>query len=133
MAALHAACAAWDNGLGQWPNLDVEARMACVEDFCRRMSSRRAEIVRLMVWEICKTTKESEQEFDRTIEYIEATLAAMRDMGAESGRVIATSGLRALCARSARGVTLCLGPFNFPLNETLATLIPALLMGNTAW
>jgi len=25
-----------------------------------------------------------------------------------------------------------MGPFNFPLNETLATLIPALLMGNTA-
>ncbi|SNR59307.1 glyceraldehyde-3-phosphate dehydrogenase (NADP+) [Humidesulfovibrio mexicanus] len=132
MAALHAACAAWDNGLGQWPNLDVEARMACVEDFCRRMRSRRAEIVRLMVWEICKPTKESEQEFDRTIEYIEATLAAMREMAAEAGRVIAASGLRALCGRSARGVTLCLGPFNFPLNETLATLIPALLMGNTA-
>lgn len=25
---------------------------------------------------------------------------------------------------------LCLGPYNYPLNETYATLIPALLMGN---
>ena len=25
---------------------------------------------------------------------------------------------------------MCLGPYNYPLNETYATLIPALLMGN---
>jgi glyceraldehyde-3-phosphate dehydrogenase (NADP+) len=29
------------------------------------------------------------------------------------------------------GVVLCMGPYNYPLNETFATLIPALLMGNT--
>src|SRR5437868_4535996 len=29
------------------------------------------------------------------------------------------------------GVTLCMGPFNYPLNETFTTLIPALIMGNT--
>lgn len=34
--------------------------------------------------------------------------------------------------RAAIGVMLCLGPFNYPLNETYATLIPALLMGNVA-
>ena len=31
--ALTAACTAWDQGLGDWPNLPPEARMACVEDF----------------------------------------------------------------------------------------------------
>ncbi|WP_122665781.1 aldehyde dehydrogenase family protein, partial [Pseudomonas viridiflava] len=29
------------------------------------------------------------------------------------------------------GVTLCMGPYNYPLNETCTTLIPALIMGNT--
>jgi glyceraldehyde-3-phosphate dehydrogenase (NADP+) len=29
-------------------------------------------------------------------------------------------------------VVLCLGPYNYPLNETFALLIPALIMGNTA-
>jgi acyl-CoA reductase-like NAD-dependent aldehyde dehydrogenase len=29
------------------------------------------------------------------------------------------------------GVVLCMGPYNYPLNETFTTLIPALLMGNT--
>ena len=26
---------------------------------------------------------------------------------------------------------VCMGPYNYPLNETFATLIPALIMGNT--
>lgn len=131
-AALAAASAAWDRGLGAWPNLSPEARMACVEDFCRRMKDRRAEIVRLMVWEICKSRQESEQEFDRTIEYIENTLAELRRMLDEAESPVTASGLAARVGRSALGVALCMGPFNFPLNETLATLIPALLMGNTA-
>ncbi|MGE4263761.1 MAG: aldehyde dehydrogenase family protein [Desulfovibrio sp.] len=131
-AALTAACAAWDRGLGAWPNLSPEARMACVEDFCRRMKDRRAEIVRLMVWEICKSRQESEQEFDRTIEYIEDTLAELRRLLAEAESPVKASGLAARVGRSALGVALCMGPFNFPLNETLATLVPALLMGNTA-
>jgi acyl-CoA reductase-like NAD-dependent aldehyde dehydrogenase len=32
--------------------------------------------------------------------------------------------------RSPLGVVLCMGPFNYPLNETFTTLIPALIMGN---
>lgn len=130
--ALAAASAAWDKGLGVWPNLAAEARMACVEDFCRRMKDQRAEIVRLMVWEICKSRQESEQEFDRTIEYIGDTLAELRGMLDQAGGTLAASGLLVQTGRSALGVVLCMGPFNFPLNETLATLIPALLMGNTA-
>lgn len=132
LAALQAACAAWDQGLGTWPSLEPEARMACVEDFCRRMRERRSDVVRLMVWEICKSVTESEQEFDRTMEYMEATLAELRRMVADPGGTVSSAGLRAKLGRSPRGVTLCMGPFNFPLNETLATLIPALLMGNTA-
>jgi aldehyde dehydrogenase (NAD+) len=33
--------------------------------------------------------------------------------------------------RTPLGVVLCMGPYNYPLNETFATLIPALIMGNT--
>lgn len=29
------------------------------------------------------------------------------------------------------GVALCMGPYNYPLNETFTTLFPALIMGNT--
>jgi len=33
--------------------------------------------------------------------------------------------------RGPLGVVLCLGPYNYPLNETFTLLIPALIMGNT--
>ncbi|OIN99683.1 MAG: NADP-dependent glyceraldehyde-3-phosphate dehydrogenase [Desulfovibrionaceae bacterium CG1_02_65_16] len=131
-AALEAACSAYDQGLGDWPTRPPASRMTCVEDFCRLMRARRAEIVRLMVWEICKSRKESEQEFDRTIEYIDNTLATLRAMLEDDARTVGVSGLAARIGRSPLGVVLCMGPFNFPLNETLATLIPALVMGNTA-
>ena len=37
----------------------------------------------------------------------------------------------ALIRRGPLGVVLCLGPYNYPLNETFALIIPALIMGNT--
>ena len=37
---------------------------------------------------------------------------------------------KALVRRAAIGIILALGPYNYPLNETYATIIPALLMGN---
>ena len=39
--------------------------------------------------------------------------------------------IQAFVRRAAIGIILCLGPMNYPLNETYATLIPALLMGNS--
>jgi len=39
---------------------------------------------------------------------------------------------KAFVRRAAIGIIMCLGPMNYPLNETYATLIPALLMGNVA-
>ncbi len=32
--------------------------------------------------------------------------------------------------RGPLGVVLCLGPYNYPLNETFSLLIPALIIGN---
>lgn len=42
----------------------------------------------------------------------------------------AASSLFTFVRRAALGIVLVLGPYNYPLNETYATLIPALLMGN---
>lgn len=40
-------------------------------------------------------------------------------------------GVYAHIKRGPLGVVLCLGPYNYPLNETFALLIPAIIMGNT--
>jgi acyl-CoA reductase-like NAD-dependent aldehyde dehydrogenase len=83
------------------------------------------------MWEIGKTYADSEKEFDRTVEYIYATIDALKDVDRDSSRFTIEQGIAAQIRRSPLGVVLCMGPFNYPLNETFTTLIPAIIMGNT--
>ncbi|MFZ9402829.1 MAG: aldehyde dehydrogenase family protein, partial [Sediminibacterium sp.] len=68
---------------------------------------------------------------DRTVEYIYATIDALKDVDRDSSRFTIEQGIAAQIRRSPLGVVLCMGPFNYPLNETFTTLIPAIIMGNT--
>jgi glyceraldehyde-3-phosphate dehydrogenase (NADP+) len=95
------------------------------------MKEERELIVRLLMWEIGKTRKDSEKEFDRTVEYISDTIEALKDTDRDASRFTIKQGIIAQIRRSPLGVVLCMGPFNYPLNETFTTLIPALIMGNT--
>jgi len=131
LAALDAAAAAWDNGRGAWPTMPVAARIAAMEGFVHRMIERRAEVVRLLMWEIGKARPDSEKEFDRTVGYIRDTIDALKELDRVSSRFVIEQGILAQIRRAPLGVALCAGPFNYPLNETFTTLIPALIMGNT--
>jgi glyceraldehyde-3-phosphate dehydrogenase (NADP+) len=131
LAALDAAAAAWDSGRGAWPTMPVAERIAHVEAFARAMVERRAEVVTLMMWEIAKSRTDSEREFDRTVEYIRDTVDALKDLDRGSSRFTIQQGIAGQIRRAPLGVALCMGPFNYPLNETFTTLIPALIMGNT--
>ena len=130
--ALDAAVAAWDCGRGRWPTMAVSERIACVEEFAQRMVAARESVVRLLMWEIGKSRSDSEREFDRTIAYIRDTIDAVKDVDRTSSRFVVEQGIIAQIRRAPLGVALCMGPFNYPLNETFTTLIPALVMGNTA-
>ena len=73
-AALDAAVAAYDDGRGEWPTMAVTGRIACMNDFVKQMRAKRLQIVRLIMLEIGKSLTDSTKEFDRTVEYIEATI-----------------------------------------------------------
>lgn len=88
-------------------------------------------VVRLIMWEIGKSYADSVKEFDRTVEYIYATIDSLKNLDRDSSRFEIAEGIAAQIRRSPLGVVLCMGPFNYPLNETFTTLIPALIMGNT--
>jgi glyceraldehyde-3-phosphate dehydrogenase (NADP+) len=132
MAAVDAAVRAWDGGHGKWPTMSVPARIEAVENFLARMAPARDEVVRLLMWEIGKNLEDSRKEFDRTVEYIRRTIDALKDLDRTSSRFALDSGIIAQVRRSPLGVCLSMGPFNYPLNETYTTLLPALIMGNTA-
>lgn len=129
--ALDAAVAAYDNGRGEWPTMSVQDRIKHVEDFTHKMLDKKDLVVKLIMWEIGKSYADSVKEFDRTVEYIYATIDALKDVDRQSSRFEMEQGIVAQIRRSPLGVVLCMGPFNYPLNETFTTLIPALIMGNT--
>jgi glyceraldehyde-3-phosphate dehydrogenase (NADP+) len=82
------------------------------------------------MWEIAKTRPDSEREFDRTVEYMRDTIDAVKELDRTSSRFVIAQGIAAQIRRAPLGVVLCMGPYNYPLNETFTTLIPALIMGN---
>ncbi|MCB0353215.1 MAG: aldehyde dehydrogenase family protein [Bdellovibrionales bacterium] len=131
LAAVAAAHEAYYGASATWPIASQEQRIACTETFLSKMREVRNEVVKRIVWEIGKSIADAEKEFDRTIEYVERTIDELRQLNREQA-LVQEEGVAAHVTRSPRGVCLCMGPFNYPLNETFATLFPALLMGNTA-
>ncbi len=132
MSALSAAGNAFGKGQGLWPTMKVADRIACMENFVEQMKTKRAEVVKLLMWEIGKTLPDSEKEFDRTVEYIYDTIEDYKELDRNSAKFTKHGGVHAHIRRGPLGIVLCLGPYNYPLNETFALLIPAIMMGNTA-
>lgn len=131
LEALEAAKKAYNHGRGAWPTASSEDRIAAMEYFLNIMLSKREEVSQLLMWEIAKNEEASYKEFDRTVDYIQDTLNEYKQMEREGSRIGNKDGLLSQIRRGPLGVVLCLGPYNYPLNETFCLLIPALLMGNT--
>ena len=131
LKALEAAHNAFNYGQGEWPTMKVYERINCMENFVEKMLSKREEIIKLLMWEIGKNLNDSRKEFDRTVEYINDTIEEYKVIDRNGATFQNKSGVRALIRRGPLGVVLCLGPYNYPLNETFALLIPAIIMGNT--
>ena len=132
LQALDAALDAYDQGQGVWPTMKVRDRIECMEKFVRIMETKREEVVNLLMWEIGKSLPDSQKEFDRTVEYIYDTIEDYKQLDRNSAKFQKHGGVHAHIRRGPLGVVLCLGPYNYPLNETFTLLIPAIIMGNTA-
>ena len=128
--AVEAAARAWAGGRGEWPRASAGDRISCMLDFVRRARPLRERVARALMWEVGKPWPDCQKEFDRTIEYIEATAAALRDIEKGAADPLPASGFVARIRRAPLGVALCLGPYNYAVNEVFTTVIPALVMGN---
>lgn len=131
LEVLASASNAYDNGQGLWPTMKVADRIRCMEDFVSKMKTTRTEVIKLLMWEIGKSLDDSEKEFDRTVEYIYDTIAHYKQMDRNSAHFSKSQDVNAMIRRGPIGIVLCLGPYNYPLNETFTLLIPALIMGNS--
>ncbi len=129
--ALDAALRAYDQGKGLWPTMRVSERIECMQTFVSKMETKRDIVVKLIMWEIGKNLPDAEKEFDRTVKYIYDTIEDYKNIDRNAAKFEKHDGVYAHIRRGPLGVVLCLGPYNYPLNETFALLIPALIMGNT--
>ena len=130
--SLNAALNAYDQGKGDWPTMRVKDRIDCMYKFVKSMETKKDLTVKLIMWEIGKNLTDAEKEFDRTVKYIYDTIEDYKQLDRSSAKFQKHEGVYAHIRRGPLGVVLCLGPYNYPLNETFALLIPALIMGNTA-
>ncbi|KAL7537655.1 hypothetical protein ACHAXR_007980, partial [Thalassiosira sp. AJA248-18] len=133
LQALQSAVTAWNGGSGTWPQMALSERIVAVKKFMSELQHKREDIVQILMYEIGKNRLDAEAEFDRTMQFAEKTIEYInksKEFG--SGWDASNGSTRLFLSRAAIGVVLCLGPYNYPLNETYATLIPALLMGNVA-
>jgi glyceraldehyde-3-phosphate dehydrogenase (NADP+) len=128
--AVEAAARAWEGGRGAWPRASTGERIACMLDFVRRARPLREPVARALMWEVGKPWPDCLKEFDRTIEYVEATAEALRQIERDAAAPVPAGGFVARIRRAPLGVALCLGPYNYAVNEVFTTVIPALVMGN---
>ena len=131
LKVLDAAIASYDHGRGEWATMSIKNRVEHMVNFTKRMKEKRNEVVNMIMWEIGKSFADSQKEFDRTIDYIQDTIEALKNLDRDSSRIQKVQGVYAQIRRGPLGVVLCMGPYNYPLNETYCNLIPALIMGNS--
>ena len=133
-AALAAAHRAWARGEGEWPAASFSRRAEAVRNFARAVEAKTDVIATLLMWEIGKPWASARDEVTRSVEYIQNTLSELDRLRSEDAAPQeGTAGKKTHHARTERrplGRVLCVAPFNYPVNEFLTTVVPALLMGN---
>lgn len=120
----------WDSGKGKWTQMTLAQRISALESFVQELQKSREEIVKVLMYEIGKNYNDAASEFDRTIDFIQQTIQIVKTSKDFSANFQKVASSHVLIRRNAFGIVLALGPYNYPLNETYATIIPALLMGN---
>lgn len=131
LEVMEAALQSWDLGRGTWATMRTRDRIAAVQHFLQLFSKRKKQIVTLLMLEIGKNRVESESEFERTEQYIIDTIEALKELDRDAGKIELNQGIYAQIRRGPLGVVLCMAPYNYPLNESFATLLPAIIMGNS--
>ena len=121
------------NALGVWRSKSVAERIAVVRRFGAELTARRIEISTLISREVGKLAWDADGEVAAAIAKVEVSIVAREqragDLQVESGNASASPIQRKIRYQPV-GVTLVLGPFNFPLHLPGGQIIPALLAGN---
>ena len=111
-----------------WRKETLQTRVKYIEEFKDALFDNKEELAEIMHLETGKRISDSITEIVRTIEYIDQTIDEWENVKYET---IVHGSKKANIHRIPLGVVLAISPFNYPVNLSLAKIIPALLIGNT--
>lgn len=117
----------------KWENLKLITRIEYVNKFKLELLKQKDIIAKIMSEEIAKSIKESKTEIERTAEIIDYTIEEVKRLNplAMTGEGMGVENKIGVFSRVAKGVVCAIAPFNYPINLSIAKIIPALLTGNT--
>ena len=118
-----------------WRMEDPQVRMKKIFKIVDLLEKNKTKLSKIMAYEIAKSISDSKKEIDRTIQYIKDTIKAYNN-NFVTPKVIDKSMHKidnkvAYINRIPLGVVVAISPFNYPVNLSLAKIIPALILGNT--
>lgn len=116
------------NALTKWKDLPLLERKKFIIKFNELLIANKNEIAKIMNAEIAKSIPESIIEIERTYDYINKTIKEWDSLNSTSTII---NKLKVQVLQVPLGVVLAISPFNYPINLSLAKIIPALLIGNT--
>ncbi|CAM9137903.1 aldehyde dehydrogenase family protein [Mycoplasma todarodis] len=116
-----------------WGRLSREERIEYIDDFSKKLSENKEKIAEVMLHEIGKSIDDSITEINRTIELISETIYSYHNQLIEHvpGSSVGAQDKMITIIREPLGVVLAISPFNYPVNLSLAKIIPALISGNS--
>jgi len=131
LRALAAAHEAFGSGRGEWPASSISRRISSVAEFLAGFGRKKSVVLKTLMWEIAKPYSELEDEFGRTLDYTRQIMETARNLEINARAVRSEKGILGIIRDEPLGVALCMGPYNYPLFETLSLVTAALIMGNT--
>ena len=112
-----------------WSRRDVAERVKIVRRFADVLDMRRQEIAELITREVGKVPWDAAGEVGAAIAKVELSIQALQERRSEQS--VESDSVTRTIRYAPLGVTLVLGPFNFPLHLPGGQIIPALLAGNS--
>jgi RHH-type proline utilization regulon transcriptional repressor/proline dehydrogenase/delta 1-pyrroline-5-carboxylate dehydrogenase len=119
-----------DRGFAMWSRTPVAKRAAALERLGDLLEAERDGFVSLLAREGGKTLNDGVAEVREAIDYCRYYAAEARRLFAEDEVLPGPTGERDILRRRARGIFVCISPWNFPLAIFLGQVTAALVAGN---
>ncbi len=128
LSSLSSKIAAAEIAQKKWRTTFLDERIKLIMRVHAAIAKQKEKFVKILIDEIYKPRVYAVDEVERTIDMIAAFCEASRNL---AGEVRESGEKTAIVKRQPLGTVLCISPFNYPLNESIAKIVPAILMGNS--